>query len=167
MDGIAKALNTEYVPEETKSIKDIQQVKDLSQKLQEVKTIDSAVPMEDKQYLKLELMGIIQSVSDMQLFLKEQIMKPPIRASEVEAYAMVIRELKDAVKELRVLNRDLVDTELALRRINQSNHSVTTNVQNNVFMLDSKSLDKMIEDAQKNRAIDNVEINFEEDDQVK
>lgn len=167
MDGIAKALNTEYVPEPKESIKDYKEIQTLSEKLSEVKTLDPIIPLEDKKYLKLELMEVIQSVQDMRRFLQEQIQKPPIRASEVEAYAMVVRELKDSIKELRVLNMDIVNTELALMRMNKAANQAITNVQNNVYMLDSKALDKMIDDAQKNRAIDDVEINFEEDDQIK
>lgn len=167
MDGIAKALNTEYVPEPKESIKDYKEIQTLSEKLNEVKTLDPVIPLEDKKYLKLELMEVIQSVQDMRRFLQEQIQKPPIRASEVEAYAMVVRELKDSIKELRVLNMDIVNTELALMRMNKAANQAITNVQNNVYMLDSKALDKMIDDAQKNRSIDNVEINFEEDDQIK
>lgn len=166
MDGIAKALNTEYVPEPKESIKDYKEIQTLSEKLNEVKTLDPIIPLEDKKYLKLELMEVIQSVQDMRRFLQEQIQKPPIRASEVEAYAMVVRELKDSIKELRVLNMDIVNTELALMRMNKAANQAITNVQNNVYMLDSKALDKMIDDAQKNRAIDDVEINFEEDDQT-
>lgn len=167
MDGIAKALNTEYVPEQKESIKDYKEIQTLSEKLNEVKTLDPVIPLEDKKYLKLELMEVIQSVQDMRRFLQEQIQKPPIRASEVEAYAMVVRELKDSIKELRVLNMDIVNTELALMRMNKAANQAITNVQNNVYMLDSKALDKMIDDAQKNRSIDNVEINFEEDEQIK
>lgn len=167
MDGIAKALNTEYVPEPKESIKDYKEIQTLSEKLNEVKTLDPVIPLEDKKYLKLELMEVIQSVQDMRRFLQEQIQKPPIRASEVEAYAMVVRELKDSIKELRVLNMDIVNTELALMRMNKAANQAITNVQNNVYMLDSKALDKMIDDAQKNRSIDNVEINFEEDSQIK
>lgn len=162
MDGIAKALNTTYEPET--SITEIEEVKNLSGKVSEIKTSDTAsYSLEDKKYLKQELYDIIQSVQSMRKFLEEQIMRPPIRASEVEAYSTVLRELKDAIKELRILNIDIVNTERKSGALIGGN----TNIQNNLYMLDSKSLDMMIENAQKNKAIDSIKIDFKQDDQIK
>lgn len=167
MDGIATVLNTTYEPEEPSKINK-KEVQILLDKSNELKSIDpTTLTLEDNNYLKLEIKDMIQSMSTYHKFLLEQTMKPPIRASEVEAVATISRELKDAIKELRLLNMDNVNINLAQKRISNNPINQATNIQNNVFMLDSKSLDAMIENAQKNKAIDSIEIDFKTDEQIK
>ena len=45
--------------------------------------------------------------------------------------------------------------------------NTTNNIQNNVYMLDSKSLDEMIKNAEQNRKIDMIDVDFEQDTQIK
>lgn len=167
MDGIATVLNTTYEPEEVPKI-DTKEVQTLLDKSNELKAIDpTKLTIEDNDYLKLEIKDMIQSMTTYHKFLLEQVMRPPIRASEIEAVATISRELKDAIKELRLLNMDNVNINLAQRRISNSPQAQNTNIQNNVFMLDSKSLDAMIDNATKNKAIDSIEIDFKTDEQIK
>lgn len=167
MDGIATVLNTTYEPEEVPKI-DTKEVQTLLDKSNELKLIDpTKLTIEDNDYLKLEIKDMIQSMTTYHKFLLEQVMRPPIRASEIEAVATISRELKDAIKELRLLNMDNVNINLAQRRISNSPQAQNTNIQNNVFMLDSKSLDAMIDNATKNKAIDSIEIDFKTDEQIK
>lgn len=167
MDGIATVLNTTYEPEEVPKI-DTKEVQTLLDKSNELKSIDpTKLTLEDNNYLKLEIKDMIQSMTTYHKFLLEQVMRPPIKASEIEAVATISRELKDAIKELRLLNMDNVNINLAQRRISNSPQAQNTNIQNNVFMLDSKSLDAMIDNATKNKAIDSIEIDFKTDEQIK
>lgn len=167
MDGIASVLNTTYEPEEPSRI-DKKEVQTLLDKTNEIKSIDTTkLTLEDNNYLKLEIKDMIQSMTTYHKFLLEQVMRPPIRASEIEAVATISRELKDAIKELRLLNMDNVNINLAQQRLSNTPANQSTNIQNNVFMLDSKSLDAMIENAQKNKAIDSIEIDFKIDEQIK
>jgi hypothetical protein len=103
--------------------------------------------------------------------LEDQISKPPFRSSEVEAVAVFSEKILSAIKELRILNMDIINVNLAQKRLQQAleikTGNTTNNIQNNVYMLDSKSLDNMIKNAEQNRRIDAIEVDFETDTQIK
>jgi hypothetical protein len=103
--------------------------------------------------------------------LEENLVKPGIKSSEIEAIAVFSEKILTAIKELRILNMDVINTNLAQKRLEQSYQiktgNITNNVQNNVYMLDSKSLDDMIKNAENNRRIDSIDVDFEIDDQIK
>lgn len=168
IDGIAEALNTTF-----KTTDIPKAVINIDKKINEVQqaTNNQYVTLEDKEYLKLELMEMISSMQAMKRFLEEQLQKPPIKASEVESYSMLSEKILTAIKELRILNMDVINTNLAQKRLEQSYQiktgNITNNIQNNVLMLDSKSLDEMIKNAENNRRIDSIDVDFEIDDQIK
>jgi 2,3-bisphosphoglycerate-independent phosphoglycerate mutase len=73
----------------------------------------------------------------------------------IQAFSILCEQLVNAIKELRVLNMDIINTELAQRRLEQNYQiktgNTTNNIQNNVYMLDSKSLDEMIKNHKLNK----------------
>lgn len=168
IDGIAEALNTTF-----KTADIPKTIINIDKKINEVQQVtnNQYVTLEDKEYLKLELMEMISSMQAMKRFLEEQLQKPPIKASEVESYSMLSEKILTAIKELRILNMDVINTNIAQKRLDQSYQiktgNITNNVQNNVYMLDSKSLDDMIKNAENNRRIDSIDVDFEIDDQIK
>ncbi len=168
IDGISKALDTsmivEYIPKT---------IINIDKKINEVQTVtaNGYATLEDKEYLKMELMEMIQSLKYSQRFLEETFMKPGCKASEIESYSMLSEKLLTAIKELRILNMDIINVNLAQKRLQQAleikTGNTTNNIQNNVYMLDSKSLDNMIKNAEQNRRIDAIEVDFETDTQIK
>lgn len=168
IDGIAEALNTTF-----KTADIPKAVINIDKKINEVQqaTNNQYITLEDKEYLKIELKDMISSMQAMKRFLEEQLQKPPIKASEVESYSMLSEKILTALKELRVLDMDVINTNLAQKRLEQSYQiktgNITNNIQNNVLMLDSKSLDDMIKNAENNRRIDSIDVDFEIDDQIK
>jgi hypothetical protein len=93
-----------------------------------------------------------------------------------EVYTLVCNTIQNALRELRQLNRDIVDIAIAERRMtvretevgvskNQISGPVTVN---NSYILNSNDIDKMIRDAQQNSQLNSIEVDFESDsDNVK
>jgi hypothetical protein len=168
IDGISKALNTSMIVEEIPKT-----IINIDKKINEVQvaTNNNYVTLEDKEYLKMELMEMISSMQAIKRILEEQISKPPFRSSELEAFSVFSEKLLNAIKELRVLNMDILNSTLAQKRLQQAleikTGNTTNNIQNNLYMLDSKSLDNMIKNAEQNRRIDAIEVDFETDTQIK
>lgn len=168
IDGIAEALNTTF-----KTADIPKAIEKLDSKVIQAKTINANeyATLEDKDYLKLELFDLISSMQATKRILEENLVKPGIKSSEIEAIAVFSEKILTAIKELRILNMDVINTNLAQKRLDQSYQiktgNITNNVQNNVYMLDSKSLDEMIKNAENNRRIDSIDVDFEIDDQIK
>ena len=165
IDGIAEALGTTFkttdIVKIDNTIKDVQLSNQDSNKL----------TLEDKQFLKMELTDIISSMKVTKEIIEEQIRKPPFKASELEALAVYSEKLINAMKELRMLDMDIINTELNQRKLDQSYQlrtgNITNNVQNNTFLFDAKSLDLMLDNASKNKKIDDISVDFEIDEQIK
>ncbi|MFK5165246.1 hypothetical protein, partial [Propionibacterium freudenreichii] len=68
----------------------------------------------------MELMEMIQSLKYSQRFLEENFLKPGCKASEVESYSMLSEKLLTAIKELRILNMDIINVNLAQKRLQQA-----------------------------------------------
>ena len=168
IDGISKALDTTMLTEDIPKT-----IINIDKKINEVQSVttNGYATLEDKEYLKMELMEMIQSLKYSQRFLEEQLMKPGVKSSEIEAYSVFCEKILTAQKELRILNMDNINVNLAQKRLQQAleikTGNTTNNIQNNVYMLDSKSLDNMIKNAEQNRRIDAIEVDFETDTQIK
>ncbi len=164
IDGIAEELNTTF------KTTDIVKIDNTIKAIQESNKDPNRLTLEDKQYLQMELKDMISSMKFVQKILEDQISKPPFRATEVEAFAMYSEKLINALKELRVLNMDIINTELAQRRLDKDIQKITGNVTNNIqnnISITALDLDKMLEDAQKNRRIDQIDVDFDVDDQIR
>jgi hypothetical protein len=168
IDGISKALDTTMLTEDIPKT-----IINIDKKINEVQvaTNNNYMTLEDKEYLKMELLDLISSMQATKRILEDQISKPPFRSSEVEAVAVFSEKILSAIKELRILNMDIINVNLAQKRLQQAleikTGNTTNNIQNNVYMLDSKSLDNMIKNAEQNRRIDAIEVDFETDTQIK
>lgn len=169
VDGISKALNTTYKTEDIK--KNLPVIKQTINEVAEVNKNPDRLVLEDKIYLRDQLKTVIETMQSTKSFLENEISKLPIRASEIQSFSILCEQLVNAIKELRVLNMDIINTELAQRRLEQNYQiktgNTTNNIQNNVYMLDSKSLDEMIKNAEQNRKIDMIDVDFEQDTQIK
>lgn len=158
-DGISKALNTTF---ETKVIE--KENEDIDKKISELKTknnnlISGRLTIEDKEYLKIELMEAIESSQNIRRLLEDNISRPPIRSQDVEAYSMVLGQITVLLKELRQLNVDTVNTELSLRRMGDGRNSGNTT--NNYLLLTSKDLDSMINKAKDNNQLKAIDATFD------
>lgn len=168
IDGISRALDTSMIVEDIPKT-----IINIDKKINEVQvaTNNNYMTLEDKEYLKMELLDLISSMQATKRILEDQISRPPFKASEVEAVAVFSEKILSAIKELRILNMDIINVNLAQKRLQQAleikTGNTTNNIQNNVYMLDSKSLDNMIKNAEQNRRIDSIEVDFETDTQIK
>jgi hypothetical protein len=164
MDGISKALNTSFQKDISKNEKEIIS---LDVELESLKTKKELyetkrLTLEDKEYMALELKELISSTQEVRKILEENLKRPPHRASDVEAYSLIISQLTVLVRELRMLNTDSVGVELTQRKMDMKTESVQIGTQNNnVFLFDSKSLDAMINDAKENSQIKNIVADFD------
>lgn len=166
-DGISRALNTSFVEEAKKEIVSID--KELEKLDTKKKSYDSKrVSIEDKEYLALELKELIASSQEVRRILEENLRKPPHKASDVEAYSMVIGQITTLVRELRQLNVDVVSTELTQRKMDLKTE--TTNApsigtqNNNVFLLDAKSINAMIANAKSTAQLQHIDATFDTSD---
>jgi len=170
IDGISEALGTSFESEEIDQ--KIQEQNDEIALLNVIPaTASNGIDIEDKQLMRQELMGAIVSFRNVKDFLDAQFMRPGVKASEVEAAAMFSQTYLESIKMLRTLNMDQVNLKLAEKRLDQTMQikAGTVNIQNNnnTFLLDSKTLDAMIENAEKNSKIKQIEVDFESDSQIK
>lgn len=169
VDGISKALNTTYKTEDIK--KNLPVIKQTINEVAEVNKNPDRLVLEDKIYLRDQLKTVIETMQASKSFLENEITRPPAHPSLIQSFSILCEQLVNAIKELRVLNMDIINTELAQRRLEQNYQiktgNTTNNIQNNVYMLDSKSLDEMIKNAEQNRKIDMIDVDFEQDTQIK
>lgn len=170
VDGISEALGTTFKTEDVEQ--NLTKINETITQVEEVNNNLDKVSIEDKKYLREELMEMVASSKTVKQFLETQLLRSaPARASEIEAVAMYSDGILKMVTELRKLNADICNIELAQRRMNQNWQikAGTVNIQNNTntYLLDSKTLDSMIENAEKNSKLKEIEVNFEEDEQIK
>lgn len=103
--------------------------------------------------------------------MEEDLSKPPRKASDVEAYTLVISQIKECVRELRQLGGDASSLELNQRKLDKqvaaaAGGPIGTQI-NNTFFLDSKELSKMISDAKANNSLKEIDATFDVDKQIK
>lgn len=165
MDGISKALNTSFQVDVSKETKEIVS---LDKELETLKTKTESyeakrLTLEDKEYMALELKELITSTQEVRRILEENLKRPPHRASDVEAYSLIISQLTVLVRELRMLNTDSVGIEMAQRKLDikrEPTQQIGTQT-NNVFLFDAKSLDAMINNAKENSQMKNIVADFD------
>ena len=160
-DGISKALNTSFeIEDEIISID--KEMATLNNKTQQYNR--DKLELEDKEYIVSELKELIASTKSMKSYLEENLKRPPTKASDVEAYSLILSQLGVFLRELRQLNAEEVKTELARKRITSAPSQTTIGTQNNnLFMLDAKSLSSMVLEARKNSQINAIEATFDTD----
>lgn len=172
-DPISEALNTTFEQDISSSNLEIEKInKEISalEKTKE-KVKKKAFSLEDKEYLEFELKSLIASNQNIKARLEDELMKQGTKASMFEVYTLVCNTIQNALRELRQLNRDIVDVAIAERRmtVRETEVGVTKNqisgpvTVNNSFIMDSNTIDKMIRDAQQNSQLNAIEVNFEED----
>lgn len=167
IDGISEVLGTSFKTE------DIQKVSEKASELtsQAVSASSSQISFEDKEYLKREMKEHLEGMKDAKNFVQEQFMRPGIKASEVETAAIFMDNYSKLLSEYRKFMMDLVNIDLSKQRLNQTlqikTGSINIQNNNNTMLLDSKTLDEMIENAEKNSKIKMIEVDFEQDNQIK
>jgi len=176
MDLISEALNTSFKPEESElNIPNINNEIQALEKTKE-KAKKKAFSLEDKEYLEFELKSLIASNQNIKTRLEDELMKQGTKASMFEVYTLVCNTIQNALRELRQLNRDIVDISIAERRmtVRETETGVTKNqitgpvTVNNSYILNSNDIDKMIREAQQNSQLNAIEVNFDQDtDNVK
>lgn len=171
IDGLSKALNTTFEPEvEVKDLRPVDlELKQVAIKANDIKS--KRIFLEEQGIIKEELLELINSLQTVRRALETEMVKPPSRASDVEAFASLSAQIKETLRELRILSESKASLEL--KQISMENNfdiksgNFTQNIQNNVFNISSKELDAMLEKAEKERKIDAITVDFEVDDQIK
>lgn len=170
IDGLSKALNTTFEPE-LKEIRPVDvELKQIEVKTESVKS--NRLLLDDKDIIKEEIVELINSLQNVRRALEIEMVKPPSpRASDVEAYASLCAQIKETIREFRILSETKASLELKQRSMENSfdikSGNFTQNIQNNVFNISSKELDAMLDKAEKERKIDAITVDFEVDDQIK
>jgi hypothetical protein len=178
MDPISQALNTTFESEIVTANSEIDKINSelaaLEKKKEKLKT--KAFSLEDKEYLEFELKSLIASNQNIKSRLEDELMKQGTKASMFEVYTLVCNTIQNALRELRQLNRDIVDIAIAERRmtvreteVGVSKNQITGPVTvNNSYILNSNDIDKMIREAQQNSQLNTIEVDFASDiDNVK
>lgn len=177
-DGISKALDTTFESEISNSNSEIDKINRelLSLEKKRAKLNSKTFSLEDKEYLEFELKSLISSNQNIKARLEDELMKQGTKASMFEVYTLVCNTIQNALRELRQLNRDIVDVAIAERRMtvretevgvsrNQISGPITVN---NSFIMNSNDIDNMIRDAQKNSQLNSIDVDFAADiDNVK
>lgn len=166
MDGIATALNTTFQMDVSKEIKEEKTLKaQLTEMDSKKKEIQKRLVVEDKELIKSELMEMLSSVQDIRRILEENLRRPPIKASDVETYSMVVGQITTLIRELRQLNMDVVNVEMNQRKmdyaIDRQTGNIVNNTTNNVVLVSSKDLDAMINDAQEKSKLNEIDATFD------
>jgi len=172
-DPISKALNTSFESEMASANLEIEKINEEITALEKTneKVRTKAYRMEDKEYIEFELKSLIASNQNIKARLEDELMKQGTKASMFEVYTLICNAIHNALRELRQLNRDVVDVAIAERRMvvretetgvnkNSFNGPVTVN---NSYVLNSNDLEKMISDARQNSQLNEIEVDFESD----
>jgi len=176
-DGISDALDTKFESEISNSNSEIDKINKelLSLEKQRDKLKSKAFSLEDKDYLEFELKSLISSNQNIKARLEDELMKQGTKASMFEVYTLVCNTIQNALRELRQLNRDIVDVAIAERRmtVRETEVGVTKSqigpiTVNNSYIMNSNDIDKMIREAQQNSQLNSIEVDFAVDsDNVK
>ncbi len=155
---MAKALNTTYEEEEIETpVVFTEKQKNNTNRL----TIDS------KQFLLNELKESLHNAKTMCSILEENLKRPPHAAKDVEAYSLVLSQVKEIAREIRQLEMDENNLELNQRRLDKQIAATTggqigTQV-NNTYFLDAKQLADMVRTAKAENSLKNIEVDFKQD----
>lgn len=172
-DPISKALNTSFESEMKETNLELQKINEeiaqLDKTKEKVRT--KSFRMEDKEYIEFELKSLIASNQTIKARLEDELLKQGTKASMFEMYTLLCGSIQNALRELRQLNRDVIDSNISERRMvvretetgvnkNSFNGPVTVN---NSYILNSNDLEKMISDARQNSELNEVVVDFETD----
>lgn len=170
IDNISKALNTTFEPEVAQATSEIEKINEELKVIETKKSnIKSKFVMEDKEYIEFELKSLIASTQNVKARLEDELLKAGTKASMYEAYTLVCNIIQNSLRELRQLNRDVVDVVIAERRmvvretetgVNKITGPVTVN---NSFNLNSNDIDAMIRHAKENSQLNAIEVDFAAD----
>jgi hypothetical protein len=156
-DGISKSLNTTFESEEVNT-----KISKVNNTLLKVKS--NRLVIENVEYLRNELKESLESAQTIRFLLEENLRKPPHSARDVEAYTLVLSQIKEIARELRQLDSDAAALELNQRKLDKQLEAlgqgqIGTQI-NNTFLLDSKQLAGMISDAKKNSTMKSIDATF-------
>lgn len=146
-DGFADRLNTKY---ETNINQEIEELKEKKDKL-----VNSDNDLEDVEYMKFELKSLM-SCGRMILDKLEEDIKIGSKVRNHEVYFMGINSLRDILKELRELNKTVVDVKMK----NKMTNVLANNVENNTLNIGSRELLQLIKNAQNTSQLKEITAEF-------
>lgn len=169
-DKLSETFNTNYEPTVNEKIVEVQQeLKTLEERKTEIKSkIKNEITVEDREYIEYEIKSLIESNRNVMISLEQELTRPGTKASFFEVYSMVSNTVLNALRELRDLNKLIIDAAIAQRKLAvlentrflKETSGNQPQVTNNTLILDSKSLFKMIDDAKRNSSLNDVNADF-------
>ena len=111
---------------------------------------------EDKEYLQKEIKGLIKGGKTV-LEILEKDLKIGTKSGMFEAYAKLLDSVTTSLKELRILNKMILDVEFLTNADTDSKGSTTLQIQ-----MTGRELIDMINSAKENSQINALSADFEE-----
>lgn len=157
-DGISEALGTIYEKEE--------EVRPAIRKETMPTEDKKRLTIESKKFLLDELKESLHNAKTMCSILEDNLRKPPHKAQDVEAYSLVLSQVKEIAREIRQLEMDENNLELNQRRLDRQISAmggghIGTQV-NNTYFLDAKELANMVRNAKENNTLNQIEAEFKD-----
>lgn len=121
-----------------------------------VEKLSTPSDLEDLEYMRFELKSLVEGGLNILQKLDEDI-KIGSKVRSHEVYFSGVNSIRDTLKELRELNRTVVEIKLEEKRIAKG--ATPTNLQINNF-LDSRQLLEMVNDAKKNSSLNEIKAEF-------
>jgi hypothetical protein len=120
--------------------------------------------LDDKAYMEFEIKETIENIDSVMGQLRSDIkIGTPPRTHEV--YATLAKIKIDALKELRELNRSVIDMKVAkAKTTGSSSSSGSGNIQVNNYNMSSSELLKMVKNAKNNNSMNEIEAKFQIDE---
>ena len=162
-EGLDKAMNSEFT----------ENLEAVEKRLANFDTVKTAMveksksgryTLEDEEYMRFEIKTLIQG-SRMIMDKLEKDIKIGSQPRVFEVYSALLKTTFDGLKELRELNRTVVDLEIESNKPS-SETGIINNTTNNI-LLSSKDLFKMIQSAKDNNSMKAVEAKFDFGDTTK
>ncbi len=160
-EKMANALNSEYKPENEDVKEQYEIIESKKNELVEV-TEKNEISLQDKEFLQNSLKDLIKSNNDLLTLLRDDI-KIGANPRQVEVYAKFNDSVTNQLKELKELNKTIMDTEVLQDNISPDNNKGgDVNIQ-----MSGKEMLEFYKEFKKENSLDKVDAEFEVEEEVR
>ena len=162
--GLTSAFNTKFEMEDKPLLEQVNSgLKDIELRKNEIIKNKRELVIEDQDFLNSELKSLILNARAMACRLENEI-KVGSRSDMYDAYFKAINAIGNQLKELRELNKTVVDIEIQKQKIERPDQKTNRAT----IVLDANSLLELVKKAKKDSQMDAIDADFSvEEDEAK
>lgn len=163
-DNLDAALDTDFVTDDENTNKALARLEEKKNELVQRAESTDDIRIEDAEYMRYELkMLIMNSLCVLEKLSQDIQIGSKVREHEV--YFSGVGSVRDIIKELRELDKNIADLKLAKQKTEKAESGkLNNNGTINNFYVSNEELEEMMDHASKNNSLNDVEAKFQIND---